>query len=200
MGGNANVLISRCCWDVQLGHVFIPRAGKRRGHTYCNYAQMGASVCLCVSGSLVVQDRAAIVLHKPVRIDRHCLCVAVSGLSPVHVAGLSAVVFGVIAGVAGVAGAGRLAVVCAVAGGSDGVVAEAVGGFVAVLAVVGTASVLCADVGIAVEKPDVAVIGTVAGSPGASVAPGQRPSKRTNRVPSNRFYLPANGIVFVRTF
>ena len=153
--------------------MFIPRAGKRKGHTYRNYAQTGASVCLCVSDSLVVQDRAAIVLREPVQIDRHCLCVAVaSGPSPVHVAGLFAVVFGVIAGVAG---AGRLSVVCAVAGGSDGVVAEAAGGFVAVVAVVGTVSVLCADVGIAVEKPDVAVIGAVAGSAGASVAPGQRP-------------------------
>ena len=171
--------------------MFIPRAGKRRGHTYCNYAQTGASVCLCVSGSLVVQDRAAIVLHEPVQIDRHCSRVAVSGPFPVHVAGLFAVVFGVIAGVGG---AGRLGVVCAVAGGSDGVVAEAAGGFVAVVAVVavvGAVSVLCADVGIAVEKPDVAVIGAVAGSAGASVAPGQRPSKRTNRVPSNRFYLPS---------
>ena len=174
--------------------MFIPRAGKRRGHTYCNYAQTGASVCLCVSGSLVVQDRAAIVLHELVQIDWHCLCVAVSGPSPVHVAGLFAVVFGVIAGVAG---AGRLSVVCAVAGGSDGVVAEAAGGFVAVVAVVGTVSVLCADVGIAVEKPDVAVIGAVAGSAGASVAPGQRPSKRTNRVPSNRFYLPFVTYIYV---
>ena len=103
-------------------------------------------------------------------------------------------VFGVIAGVAG---AGRLGVVCAVAGGSDGVIAEAAGGFVAVVAGVGTVSVLCADVGIAVEKPVVAVIGAVAGSAGASVAPGQRPSKRTNRVPSNRFYLPFVTYIYV---
>lgn len=30
-------------------NAFTPKVGKRRGHTYCNYAQMGASVCLCVS-------------------------------------------------------------------------------------------------------------------------------------------------------
>lgn len=32
-----------------LRMMLTPRVGKRRGHTYCNYAQMGASVCLCIS-------------------------------------------------------------------------------------------------------------------------------------------------------
>lgn len=89
----------------ELGTMLTPRAGKRRGHTYCNYAQMGASVCLCVSD--VSERNRNACFFGPGQIGPRCYLIAVGlAADAFDIVNVAEVVDAVVAvGVVSVAGA-----------------------------------------------------------------------------------------------
>lgn len=159
---------------LRLKRVFTPKVGKRRGHTYCNYAQMGASVCLCVSDAQEKNRGAR--FYGLDQVGRHCY---------LNVVEFEAVAVAVLVDVA----ADTVHVVVFV--GVVDIVASAVVADVAVTEVVDVAVVVGAVVvAVAVVGAGIDAGAAAVGSVVAFFAPSQRPSKRTHRGPSNRFDLP----------